>query len=526
MDGKQALDCFGNVVDDCDAVELCANGACLPACEAAEQLQSSIGCTYHAVMMDGFAGATGGCFTAFVANTFEAPAQLTVSFGGTPIDLSTYAKIPQGSGQALTFADYDASAGLGAGEVAIIFLANFGGVQCPVPAAITTSTAQVNGTGVGESFLVESSVPVVAYQMLPYGGGTAAVTGASLLLPTSAWDTNYIAVNAYAASPLANTNPSLNVVAEEDGTDVTFLPKVAIIGGAGVAASPANTPVTYTLDAGEVLQITQPQELTGSPIQSNKRIGVWGGHPCLTVPVNQYACDHAEQQMPPVRALGHSYAAVSHAERSMVPENPPWRIIGAVDGTQLTFDPPITGAPASVNLGDVAEFATYEPFVVESQDEDHPFVLVTYMTGQETVTPFYGDADFVRITPPDQYLRRYVFFTDPTYPNTNLVVVRRSGDGGFADVSLDCAGTLTGWTPLGSTGAFEYTRLDLITGNFEPQNGCDNGRHEMTSEGPFGLWVWGWGTPEAPGTISVSYGYPAGENVTPVNDVVVPPIPQ
>ena len=526
IDGGSVVDCNGNVVQTCAALDACVGGQCKPACDAAEQLKSSVGCRYHAVMMDGFAGASGGCFTAYVANTFAQPAHLTVSFNGAPIDLGLYAKVPQGSGQALTYGAFDPAAGLAPGQVVIIFLSQNGGVQCPVAAAVAGG-AQVGGTGYGQSFRIESDVPVVAYQMLPYGGGFAAVTGASLLLPTSAWDTNYIAVNAYAYCPLAGTSPSLDIVAQDDGTAITILPKTAIVGGGGVPGGPANTPITYTLQSGQVLQLTQQEELSGSPIQATGPIGLWAGHPCMMVPPDQYACDHAEQQIPPVKALGSEYVGVSYRQRSAVAENPPWRIIGAVNGTQLTFDPPIAGAPASVDLGTVAEFDTYTPFVVHSQDKDHPFLLVTYMTGEATVTQFYGDADFVRIVPAAQYMRRYVFFTDPTYPETNLVVVRKRQDNAaFADVTLDCAGVLSGWAPVGSSPDYEFTRIDLISHNFQPQNGCDNGRHEMSSDGFFGVWVWGWGTPEASGTISVSYGYPAGENVQPVNDVVVPPIPR
>ena len=32
--------------------------------------------------------------------------------------------------------------------------------------------------------------------------------------------------------------------------------------------------------------------------------------------------------------------------------------------------------------------------------------------------------EFVNVVPPGQFLPRYTFFTDPTYPETNLVVVR------------------------------------------------------------------------------------------------------
>src|SRR5690606_2858049 len=110
------------------------------------------------------------------------------------------------------------------------------------------------------------------------------VTGASLLLPTSVWDTNYIAVNAYERSQAAGTNPSMTLVAKEDGTEITILPKVAIQGGANVAGAPAGTPVTYSLDAGQTLQFAQAEELTGSPIQSNKPIGLFAAHACMNVP--------------------------------------------------------------------------------------------------------------------------------------------------------------------------------------------------------------------------------------------------
>ena len=49
------------------------------------------------------------------------------------------------------------------------------------------------------------------------------------------------------------------------------------------------------------------------------------------------------QQIPPVKALGHEYVAVRYRNRlSTLDEAPPWRIVGAVDGTTLTYDPPQT----------------------------------------------------------------------------------------------------------------------------------------------------------------------------------------
>jgi hypothetical protein len=147
------------------------------------------------------------------------------------------------------------------------------------------------------------------------------------------------------------------------------------------------------------------------------------------------------------------------------------------------------------------------------------------MSGSDTVEDGYGDPEFVRVIPAGQYLQRYVFFTHPTYPETNLVIVREKGPNGFADVELDCSGNLDGWQPVGSAGQFEYTRVDLVRYDFEPKGGCNNGVHEMKSDLPFGLTVWGWGTPQVH-TANVSYGYPAGESVVRLNDIYVPPVPK
>ena len=120
---------------------------------------------------------------------------------------------------------------------------------------------------------------------------------------------------------------------------------------------------------------------------------------------------------------------------------------------------------------------------------------------------------------------RYTFFTDPTYPETNLVVVRaKDSSDQFQDVDLDCAGILTGWQDVGD---YQWTRVDLITGDFQNVGNCSTGRHEISSASRFGLWVWGWGTPlTSTFTENVSYGYPGGMNVQPINEVVIPPVPR
>ncbi|MDI1449216.1 IgGFc-binding protein [Polyangium sp. 6x1] len=524
------VDCYGQVLKQCTPDQGCANAKCIDnPCQAAEESKSSYGCDYWALKTALRPQADGACFAAFVANTWSKPVHLEVSRKGSTLDPATFAYIPSiGANGAIQYDPYNAANGIGVGEVAILFLSRKSQgasvVDCPKPAALNLETGVVD-TGKGDAFHITTDYPVVAYQIVPYGGGQAAVTSATLLLPTSAWDTNYLAINAYKSSEVfADAWPSLAILAHEDNTKVTLLPNVAVVGGGGIPASEVNKPVEYLLNAGQFLQITQPEELTGSPIGSDKPIGVFGASKCMNVPSMQDDCDSGQQQLAPVRALGNEYVAVRYKSRSSgSEESTRWRLVGAVDGTVLTWTPTKpAGAPAMIGQGQVLEFEDPGPFVVRSQDSEHPFYLGAYMTGG---APFaaVGDPDWVNVVPPQQFLKRYVLFTDPTYPETSLVVVRVKSKttGEFAPVTLKCKGELDGWQAVGN---YEYTRVDLVKGDFQGVDGCTNGPQEMSSTQPFGATVWGWGTTQQ--TLRVSYAYPAGAGFLPINEIVVPPTPK
>jgi hypothetical protein len=539
------VDCNNRVISTCPADEGCGTDGCVPACESADDNKSSIGCDYYAVDPDIIQEGAGSCFAAYVVNTWGSSITISVEHGGESLDGSMFSYIPTGSGQSITYQPLPGGQ-LPAGQIAIVFLAALSTGYAPCPAGVnvayTAADGAIHGTGirVAGAFHIITSAPAVAYDIFPYGGGQSAATSATLLLPTSVWNTNYIAVDAYKKSTDPGANPSMDIVAMEDGTSVTINPVAAIVAGTGVAGGPQGMAQSYVIGKGDVLQFTQAAELIGSPIQSTKPIGVWGAASCLNIDVTVGFCDSAHQQIPPVSALGFEYVAVRYRNRfDGMEESPPWRMVGAVNGTQLTYDPaPPAGAPSTLSAGQVAEFAAAGPFTVKSQDSNHAFYMSGHMTGCETVDPdaddCRGDPEFVNIIPPEQYLSSYVFFTDPTYPETNLVLVRKKTASGFADVTLDCAGVLSGWQPIGENGEYEYTRTDLVTGNFEPQGSCNNGRHEISSSAPFGLTVWGWGSAATGGVLgekggsgfysqAVSYAYPAGASVQPINTVVVIP---
>jgi hypothetical protein len=516
-DLRSVVDCNGNVVSTCQASDQCDTSAiqCTNACAAAESNHRSVGCDYYATYMD--SEIPQYCFAVFVANTWTTPAHVGVEYMGTSLPVATFTRNPNGTGPGLTLDPYDPAMGIQPKQVAVMFLGGQSGAapMCPVTAAVASPS--ITGTGVAQAFHITTDVPVVATEINPYGGGSAAVTGASLLLPTSVWDTSYVAVNVSPAD--IGYNPSMNIVARDDGTVITMTPVADVQAGGAVPAGSAGVPMTINLNKGQHAQITQAAELTGSSITSNKPIGFMAGQPCMRWPTGISYCDHGEQMVPPVHALGSSYVGVMYRPRSANETATWYRLIGAVDGTQLVWSGSV-GGPTTLNKGQSVTFETGTPFFVQSQDGDHPFMMFTYMSSSMMFNEDYGDPDFVLDVSPAQFLSSYVFFTDPTYPETNLVIVRAPDSGGmFHEVVLDCSGPVTGWQSVGN---YEWARADLMTGDFHGVGACSTGRHEIHSDAPFGLQVWGWGTPTTnPSTQNVSYGYPGGMNVAPINQVII-----
>ena len=91
---------------------------------------------------------------------------------------------------------------------------------------------------------------------------------------------------------------------------------------------------------------------------------------------------------------------------------------------------------------------------------------------------------------------------------------------GGATRLTDSGLSITEWKPVGTAGEYEIAHVKLVDHWNSMAGTCNNGIQEMTSSGPFGVWVWGWGS-EDTSTGWVSYGYPAGEGILPINDVII-----
>lgn len=531
------------VVEMCAGDQGCKDGACVPACDAAAASQTNFGCEFYVATPPSSPFLPEQpCFAAFLTNSWGFPAKFEVSRGGQSFALADFARVVEPGKEPKDWPAVPAD-GLGAGKVAVLFLSQDAGaihpetnlpLVCPVdPPAVNVAT-QLGTSGRGQAFHVTADIPLAAYDIAPFGGATSYIPSAELLFPTSVWGKNYVTI----LPPEGTFEPPgplwIQIVGAADGTKVQIQPSVDLEAGMDLAAVAKDVSAEFTVGAGEFLQWQVPQDKTGGSgtvILSDQPIAVNTGNRFLRLqPMPAPGGEAAHQQISAVANLGNEYVAAPFETRrkDLAPESITYRFVGAVDGTTLAFNPALPGAPAGLGLGQVVDFATTEAFTVRSQNAAHPFLMAQRMdtanipggtrpgaTDENFPIKELGDEEFVVMLPPAQFLQDYVFFTDPSFATTNLVLTRVKQDGAFADVTVDCLGVVGGWKPVGDEGLTEWTTVDLVRADIGV-GGCTNGHHTAGSDGPFGVVVWGLDSYS-------SYAYPAGGSTRALSDVVVPP---
>ncbi len=555
-DPRTVVECdSGEVVDACQGRHTCDPGSvtCRDFCAEAESEEDVVGCEYILTPPTMTDNESPTCLAAILSNPSAVPVAVTVSRAGEALDIRGHiAELigEQGGLPALTFLDdpvvapHSVVAVLLAGPGCDTFL----GVDPAVDDGYLGTRDQptvlhpsplVPHTGIGDGFVIEVSAPVLAYEVDPFLGAESYQTAATVLLPTPRWDENYVVVQAGGPLLLSRNvpevmyppfayRPSVSITARDNDTTVTILPSAEVHPGPGVPRMEAGQVHEVELDAGEFVQIVQEELLDGTVIEADRPISVLSGHECIRLPDEVDACDAMMQTLMPVSALGWEYPAVP-VRRAQEPGR--WLIMGAVDGTELSWSAGVPG-PSSMGRGEVHTVITDEPFVVGSQGNSHPFWLFNMMTGQGALDPAgddwfdekpFGDPDWSGMLPPQQYVHDTVFFVDWTYRSTQVVFIRTLGEGseetpgGFAPVELECAdeGIVQGWSALGEDERYEYARVDF---GEDPYSECAGGVHALRSTAPFGASVWSYDS-------YASMSYPAGMKVSRINDVSVNPVP-
>ncbi len=490
-DGDDVMECTadgqgGTVVETCDAGQgmVCDGGACISLCDQAVAQRQSIGCRFYGIDAYQYQGYENLPYAIVVSNVHDS------------IDAEVVVETKSGS----TWTTH-ASAVIAPQQLTVFDLPN----------------NQISDTGLvaGNAYRVQSTIPVIAYQFNPLDGVSSTTSDASLLLPTSAYDTVYRATAWGSEVPGFGVDESfIAVVAEVDGTVVTVTPSVNTEAGSGVPAGQAGVPMTpITLDSGDVLQIVNDtatayaESLAGTVVEASQGVALFGGHRCANIPQSATACDHVEEQVFGLQAWGTEYVAARTQALADPPEIAVWQIMAGNDATTLTFDadPAVTGLPAGNTLtlaaGEVADLQ-----VAGSADQPgdfhvwgtEAFSVTQFMVGLSLATD--GDPCMVQAVPVEQFLDNYVVLVPPTWDNDRLILTRTPGD--VITVDGTDVDAWSGWSQVSQVDAsFEVVRLEV-----------GDGPHVLVGSGPFGVGVAGADSYD-------SYCYPGGLNQQIINDL-------
>lgn len=514
------------------------SGFCTDACAEAESTRSNIGCEYWAVPMANPADYTGGRydFRVVAANPSSEPANVRVFRGASMVasvsvpgngleDIS----LPWITGMSDAFEDGSWNS----------LATRDGGYRILSDRPVTVWQFNPFDYDNGRT-VPDPADPIFGGEVPDYSYSN----DASLLLPVHSFTGRYIGSSFV---PLSRTvdQPGLfgrqrqaggtpgyivivGVTPEPTAVNVAVSAPVAAEPGGKFGATSRGGVINFTLQRGEVVHVVaaRPPEcasgrpgwtrsslcppedpgcdawlefcneaefdLSGSTVNADKPIAVFGGHACAYVPYSAEACDHLESQLPPVETWGTNYNSAPMADPSGNARNIV-RVTAALDDTQVTVTPAQDGVSTfSLSAGQWRELNATSAFQVSAT---RGIMVTQFLIGQFGSMPEAdrGDPAMVVLPPREQFRRDYTFVA-PTSYNTGtegqnyILVVRNPGQ----SITLDGSPINPTWTAGGDR------EVGVI-----PISG---GTHRMESADPFGVLVFGMG-------LFTSYAYPAGLNL-------------
>ncbi len=452
----------------------CSDGECISPCDANIKNGSYLGCEYWVLDLD---------------NIEEAEFQpvgvvVSVPAGGEATEVRMTSSA---TGQLVTAAELGVSdLFVSPGQVKVFSL---------------PTGHDIDGTSrSARSFRLLTTSPVTVHQFNPLNGSGVFSNDASLLLPAAVTGKEYLVM----AWPHRDEGTVLRgfvtIVATQPGNTVVELVSTSTIAAGGnIAGIQAGESMTFTLAAGEVVNLetggADGQDLTGTRILGSQRFSVIAGHECANVPVGISACDHIEQQLFPVETWGNIYIADGFEPRS-ASQIDIWRVMAGANEVSVTTDPPVPGYESFVlQKGQWVQFAAQGSFAVSG---DGPISVGHYLSGSAypgadkvceglSGDTGLGDPAFSLAVPATRYLTEYSVLTPTGYEQDYLNIIARPD----TTIMVDGVALAEALKPVGASGWATATIA------------VDPGVHNVEGSAPFGLTAYGY-------DCDVSYAYPGG----------------
>ena len=342
-----------------------------------------------------------------------------------------------------------------------------------VTEVILPPEVQLSGYIENKGIHVTANDPVAVYGL----NLKPASSDAYLALPVPSLGNDYW-IMTYKTTP-GGGETGMAVVATENGTTVTIFNAVT---GATQDIN-LQQGQTYFVSAFNV-----GSDYTGSHIQSNFPVAVFGTVRAAFIPENCSAADHLVEQMQPVVSWGTNYVTVATAGRDNSGDM--YRVLASQDNTQVS----VNGSMAAMlNQG---EF--YETYLAgnNSFTADKPVCVAQFAKGFSCSGNITGDPFMILIPPREQFLAHYTVGTVAgfDYHFVNVVAPDYATGAIYEDGILIPAGEFTSIGSTGFSGA---------------QRAVSEGSHTFSGIHPFGVFMYGWNPAD-------SYGYAGGQSMSPV----------
>jgi gliding motility-associated-like protein len=374
--------------------------------------------------------------------------------------------------------------------------------QVAGPIDIPYNSAHINssesGTPVNKGIRVKVNAgqPAVVVYAHMYAGFRSA---ASLILPVATLGKNYYSANFWQAST-AGSLSQFQIIATEANTVVRIKKRVN-----GVLDAAFSPPVSLA-NPGDVLQIQDNQDLTGSIIESVasgldgcKRIAVFSGSSSLSI--GRPGCtggsfDPLFQQLYPVNTWGKEYGVIPFANNR---NGYHVRVIAAEDNTSVR----VGGLSIALNKGEFfpatsASPGQYtDPMVIKS---DKPVSVVQYMMSAVCANgngTDQGDPDMVVLNPVEQNIRDISIFSSSLQAvNSKFLSVYMKTDVA-PSFKINGAAPNGSFIPIVPNNGYSYLIEDISSAGSSSR---------LTADSGFNAIAYGLGNFE-------SYGYSAGTNL-------------
>jgi pimeloyl-ACP methyl ester carboxylesterase len=356
-----------------------------------------------------------------------------------------------------------------------------------VAADVTTTVNIPNNALLYGTGIQNKGIHVVANdEVTVYGlNRIQATTDAFLALPVDALNLQYY-VLAYANTIVHSSDAEeFALVAAFDNTTIQF-------------TIPGSSPQQITLNKGQAYQYSRPGAdghlLTGTYVQSDKPIAVFGGNACTNIPwyMNVFACDHVVEQIPPLAAWGKQFYTVPLATRL---NGDTFVVLAGADGTGVDIN---GERKANLNAGQLYEQIIQGRSVISTSAP----ALVAQYSNSSSYDGVTSDPFMMIVPPVEQSLSHYTFSTPGSGFQVNYVNVV-APTAAVGSIKLD--GTTVNqqlFSPIPGT-SFSGGQVPLSVGS-----------HTMDAPQRFGIHSYGYASYD-------SYGYPGGMAFEIINPGVI-----